>query len=78
MARGEGKDKVRIGKAQLQRVRDNPPEAPFGRRLSAKDRLKLSKAGTKNLLEGTMEVNRAKQDKLLKAKRVKNTIKKGK
>lgn len=64
-----GETKVRVGKSQLQRVRDNPPEAPFGRRLSNKDRLKLSKAGTKNLLEGTMEVNRAKIDKDLKSKR---------
>ena len=59
--KGTGEDKIRIGRMQAQRVRDNPPEAPLGMRLSNKDRLKLSKAAAKNLLEGTMEKNRAKR-----------------
>lgn len=61
MPKGYGEDKIRIGRSQARRVRENPPEAPFGTRLSNKDRLKLSKAAAKNLVEGTMEKNRAIQ-----------------
>lgn len=61
MPKGYGEDKIRIGRSQARRVRENPPEAPFGMRLSNKDRLKLSKAAAKNLVEGTMEKNRSIQ-----------------
>lgn len=61
MPKGYGEDKIRIGRSQARRVRENPPEAPLGRRLSNEDRLKLSKAAAKNLLEGTMEKNKVKR-----------------
>jgi hypothetical protein len=64
-----GEDQVRIGRAQARRVRERPAEAPLGRRLSNKDTLKLSKAAARNLLEGTMAINRKKIDEDLKSKR---------
>lgn len=51
----------RIGRAQARRVRENPPEAPFGRKLSNKDRLKLSKAAAKNLIKAAEERARERQ-----------------
>lgn len=72
--KGEGQDKINIGRAQAQRVRDNPPEAPFGMRLSNKDRLKLSKAAAKNLIAGTIEKNKAKADKKARIDRRDNKV----
>jgi hypothetical protein len=60
MGKGQGQDKINIGRAQAQRVRDNPAEAPFFRRLSNADRLKLSRAAARNLIEGTIEKNKGK------------------
>ena len=67
-----GETKIRVGRSQARRVRENPPEAPFGMRLSNKDRLKLSKAAARNLIAGTIEKNKAKADKKYGIKRNKD------
>ena len=60
---GPDNAKLRIGRAQAKRVQERPPEAPFGRRLSNKDTLKLSKAAARNLIAGTIEKNKRSADK---------------
>lgn len=61
MAKGD--TQIRIGKSQAKRVRERPPEAPFGKKLSNKDTLKLSKAAAKNLVQGTIKKNKAAKKK---------------
>lgn len=61
MAKGDAQ--IRIGRAQAKRVRERPPEAPLGKKLSNKDTLKLSKAAAKNLVQGTIAKNKAKRAK---------------
>jgi hypothetical protein len=66
---GPDNAKLRVGRAQAKRVQERPPEAPFGRRLSNADTLKLSKAAAKNLIAGTIEKNKAAADKAAKIAR---------
>lgn len=56
-ALGLGGDQRDIGRAQIQRANENPPAAPNFSRLSNQDVLKLSKAGARNLIEGTIRRN---------------------
>lgn len=52
--------KINVGKEQIRMAREGSAGA-IPQKLSNKDRLKLSKAGTKKLLEGTMEKNKVKR-----------------
>jgi hypothetical protein len=52
--------KQSVGRAQLRRARENPPTAPAFRKLDNKAVLQLSRAGAKNLVEGTRQANKLK------------------
>jgi hypothetical protein len=53
--------KQNVGRAQLRRARENPPAAPDFRKLDNKAVLQLSRAGAKNLIEGTIQANKLKK-----------------
>lgn len=61
-----GKTQKNIGRGQVRTAADPNARTPWP--LSNEVRLKMSKAGAKNLLEGTMRENRKKKKKKRKAK----------
>lgn len=63
-----GQTKINIGTQQVRMANERPRVAPFFRRLSNKDTLKLAAAGVRNQLEGTIQKNVAAAKKAKKAK----------
>jgi hypothetical protein len=61
---GSGQDKINIAKAQFAQTVPGKVNTPW--RLKNKDKLDLAKAGARNLVEGTIEKNRAKRKKAKK------------
>lgn len=62
---GSGETRRRIGEGQVRTAASDARMAP-GVKLTNKERLKLSKAGVRNMLGGTMEKNRDKAEKAAK------------
>ena len=62
-----GQTKINVGQQQIRMANERPRVAPAFRRLNNKDTLKLAAAGTRNVLEGTIQKNRAKAAKAKKA-----------